>query len=69
MAIYELPQPYPEELETDEATIELRQAIEKYIARMQCERLPLEEALRFEAEEKQDVDTCIADLERQLRPK
>jgi hypothetical protein len=35
-----IPQPYPEELETDEATIELRQAIEKYIARMQDERKP-----------------------------
>jgi hypothetical protein len=40
LACRNIPQPFPEELETDEATVELRQAIEKYIARMQDEREP-----------------------------
>jgi hypothetical protein len=39
MACRNIPTPYDYELETDEATVELRQEIEKYIARMQVERL------------------------------
>jgi hypothetical protein len=42
MACRNIPTPYNYELKTDEATVELRQAIEKYIARMQDERLPYE---------------------------
>jgi hypothetical protein len=40
LAGYQIPQPYEDELETDEATVELRNAIEHYIARMQDERAP-----------------------------
>jgi hypothetical protein len=40
LAAHKIPQPYKYELETDEATVELRRAIEKYIARMQDERKP-----------------------------
>lgn len=43
LPVRRIPQPYSEELETDEATIELRRAIEKYIARMQDEREPYED--------------------------
>jgi hypothetical protein len=42
MACRKIPTPYDYELKTDEATVELRQEIEKYIARMQDERLPYE---------------------------
>jgi hypothetical protein len=42
MAERNIPTPYDYELKTDEATVELRRAIEKYIATMQDERLPYE---------------------------
>lgn len=42
MACRKIPTPYDYELKTDKATVELRQEIEKYIARMQDERLPYE---------------------------
>jgi hypothetical protein len=42
MACRKIPTPYNYELKTDEATVELRRAIQKYIARMQDERLPYE---------------------------
>ena len=35
MACRKIPTPYKYELETDEATVELRRAIQKYIATMQ----------------------------------
>lgn len=42
MACRNIPTPYHCELKTDEATVELKREIEKYIARMQDERLPYE---------------------------
>jgi hypothetical protein len=42
MACRNIPTPYDYELKTDKATVELKQEIEKYIARMQDDRLPYE---------------------------
>jgi hypothetical protein len=56
MACRNIPTPYDYELKTDEATVELKQEIEKYIARMQDERLPYEAPDRVIVADDEDED-------------
>ena len=60
LACLEIPQPYKYEMETDPPTVELRQAIEKYIATMQDERLPYPE--------KAVIKTALSKLAQRKRP-
>jgi hypothetical protein len=63
MACRNIPTPYDYELKTDEATVELKQEIEKYIVRMQDERLPYEapESVIVAADEDDDEDGATED--------